>query len=131
MTIHQTRTTPSRRVPPAAQQPGPVTLAIRGVRPNSLPSWEMREQQIEDERRALRELRERIASRIEADLAILDALDSDSDLEADYGTCERLGAQIVTIGRSTDDEPSDSGLGDLDGALEQRGNGPFHDTVFA
>lgn len=83
MTTIHTRTAPIAPVPPAAHQPGPVTLAIRGLRPNSLPSWEMRQRQIEDERRALRELRERIAGRIEADIALLDRLDGEADFELD------------------------------------------------
>lgn len=67
--------------PPAARQPGPVTLAIRGLRPNSLPSWRIRHQQIENERRAMAALRARIEGRIEAVLALLDALDGDPDFE--------------------------------------------------
>ena len=81
MTTIHTRTAPSRRVPPAAHQPGPVTLAIRALRPNAILSRDVLEAQQEDERRALRELRERIAGRIEADLAMLDALDGDPDFE--------------------------------------------------
>lgn len=131
MTIHQTRTAPSRRVPPAAHQPGPVTLAIRALRPNTMLSRDALDVQHEDERLALAALKARIADRIEADFALLDALDGDADLEADYGTCEHVAGRIVVLGRSTDDEPSDNGLGDLDGALEQRGRGCFGDTVFA
>jgi hypothetical protein len=67
---------------------GPVTLAIRAARHRANPTSALLAAQHQEERRALRELRERIASRIEADLAILDALGGDPDLEADYTTVE-------------------------------------------
>lgn len=63
MTIHQTRTAPSRRVLPAAQQPGPVTLAIRTIRG------------VDPEREALHALRADIAARIAADLVLPSRLD--------------------------------------------------------
>jgi hypothetical protein len=131
MTTTYTRTAPSRRVLPAAHQPGPVTLAIRGVRPNSLPSWEMREQQIEDERRALRELRKRVANAVTLGIAFLDETGGDPDLEAtgedDEDTHDR--EAVNEDGGDIQDEPhdaeedddQDSGIGDGDGLAEQAG----------
>ena len=46
---------------PAARQPGPVTLAIRDVRPDQPSSWPLLDRQIEEERRAIEALRRRIA----------------------------------------------------------------------
>ena len=63
MTTHQTRTSPFRRVPPAAHQPGPVTVAIRAIRGT------------DPEREALHALRASIAARIAADQALLARLD--------------------------------------------------------
>ncbi|WP_238273396.1 hypothetical protein [Methylobacterium cerastii] len=80
----------------------------------------------------LQALRQRVADRIEADLALLDVLDGDQDLEADYASPERgPGGTIVILGRSTDDEDGDNGCADLDGSLEQHGHGAFNDVVFA
>lgn len=127
-TIH-TRTAPSRRVPPAAPQLGPVTLAIRALRPNPILSRDALDAQHEDERRALRELRERIAGRIEADLALLDALDGDCDLEdgADHEpslcTAEGTGPWPLTgstyAGDDREHDAIEDGLGDWDGLAEQ------------
>ncbi|TXM65794.1 hypothetical protein [Methylobacterium sp. WL120] len=86
----------------------------------------------EADRQRLSALRQRVADRIEFDLALLDALDGDQDLEADYGT-PGFGPEgtIVIFGRSTDDEDGDNGCADLDGSLEQHGHGAFGDPVFA
>ena len=106
----------------AGRQLGPVSLAIRAMR-TADPDLDWQR---------LRALRKRIADRIEADLALLDALDGDQDLEADYAMPEHgPGGTIVILGRSTDDEDGDNGCADLDGALEQHGHGAFNDVVFA
>lgn len=83
----------------------------------------------------IREIREGIANRIEADLAILDAIDGSADLEADYATIEDApGGGFRTVGRSSDDEgdtdreggTDDNGIGDAAGAWEQgHGHDPF------
>jgi hypothetical protein len=52
---------------------GPVTIAITA----------MRSADPDLDRQHLRDLRRRIADRIEADIALLDALDGDTDLEAE------------------------------------------------
>ncbi|WP_246686467.1 MULTISPECIES: hypothetical protein [unclassified Methylobacterium] len=80
----------------------------------------------------LQALRQRVADRIEADLALLDTLDGDPDLDADHMTCERAAdGSLYLLGRSTDDEDGDNSCGDLDGSLEQHGHGAFNDVVFA
>lgn len=58
---------------PRTRQRGPVTVAIAAM-----------QQLVDtDERSRLQALRRAIADRIEADLALLDALDGDPDLDAD------------------------------------------------
>jgi hypothetical protein len=113
MTTTQTRTAPSRRVPPAARQPGPVTLAIRALRPNEAPTWEQRQREIDAEERAtLRALRKRVAQAVSDGIDFLDATGRDPDLDADYTTTERApDGGLHTVGRSTDDEPSLCGIG--------------------
>nr|USU32905.1 hypothetical protein NG677_04180 [Methylobacterium sp. OTU13CASTA1] len=82
MTTTQTRTAPSRRVPPAARQPGPVTLAIRALRPNEAPTWEQRQREIDaEEREAMRALRRRVAKAVSDGIDFLDATGGDPDLE--------------------------------------------------
>lgn len=56
---------------PPGRQSGPVTIAIAA----------MRAADPDLDRQRLHDLRRRIADRIEADLALLDALDGDADLE--------------------------------------------------
>ncbi|MHC2017159.1 hypothetical protein [Methylobacterium sp. CM6247] len=68
--------------------PGPVTLAIRGVRSNELSSWEMRQGQLDDEAKALRDLRRRVANAVEAAIAFLDATGGDPDAEPSLGSTE-------------------------------------------
>jgi len=111
-TIH-TRTAPSRRVPPAARQPGPVTRAIRGMRPNEAPTWEQRQREIDvEEREAMRALRRRVAQAVADGIDFLDATGGDPDLDADYTTTEHApDGGLRTVGRSTDDEPSLCGIG--------------------
>lgn len=96
-------------------QPGPVTLAIRGLRTNEAPSWDVRQAQINaEERAALRDLRRRIKGQIEADLNrvdrcmnVLNLIDGDADVEQDVGEmAEGAGLHGVTL----DDEPSLGGL---------------------
>ncbi|CAA2102002.1 hypothetical protein MBUL_01464 [Methylobacterium bullatum] len=61
--------------------PGPVTLAIRGVRPNERSSSEMRQRQMVEEAKALRDLRRRVANAVEVAIAFLDAAGGDPDFE--------------------------------------------------
>ena len=83
------------------QQPGPVTRAIRNLRPNELSSWELRQRQMEEEAKALRDLRRRVAKAVSVGIAFLDETGGDPDVEAD-----------------DDDEPSlCSAVGDFVGAL--------------
>ena len=70
------------------RQLGPVTRAIRACRETDLADQAITEIQIcldsffaDADRQRVRELRRRIADRIEADLALLDALDGDADRE--------------------------------------------------
>jgi hypothetical protein len=76
---------------------------------------------------ALRKLREAIESRIDADIALLDALDAiNEECEADYAEIlDIAGGEAVFIGRSTDhgmdvsDMPHDVDyLGNFGGAFE-------------
>lgn len=76
------------RLPSA--QVGPVTRALRACRPVDPADQAIADIQIglasffaDADRQRVRELRRRIADRIEADLALLDALDGDTDLEAE------------------------------------------------
>jgi hypothetical protein len=62
------------------RQPGPVTQAIRAMRAADIDTGFPGNQSGFDRQR-VRELRRRIADRIEADIALLDALDGDSDFE--------------------------------------------------
>ena len=76
------------RLPSA--QVGPVTQALRACRPVDPADLAIADIQIglasffaDADRQRVRELRRRIADRIEADLALLDALDGDTDREPD------------------------------------------------
>ena len=56
-------------------QPGPVTLAVRAMRPNEIPTWEVRQAQIDaEERAALRALRARINAQFAAVAALLEGV---------------------------------------------------------
>ncbi|MGU3449709.1 hypothetical protein [Methylobacterium sp. 391_Methyba4] len=97
------------------RQSGPVTVAIAALR-SADPDLD---------RQRLRELRRRIADRIEADLALLDALDGDADLEPSLAACEPiLGGGLMShrdgrvrrfeeqehwAGGATDDREQDAG----------------------
>jgi hypothetical protein len=79
------------------RQPGPVTIPLSAM------------QAADPDRQRIRELRRRIADRIEADIALLDALDGDPDIEQDAGEMpEGAWAQGGVV--SEDDEPSLCGL---------------------
>lgn len=103
----------------SGKQPGPVTLALQAM-------------QAADPDR-IRALRKRIGDRIEADIALLDALSCDDEREADYLYQAHVpGVGIVNIGLSTDHEPSiggddreldaaEDGIADMDGLQEQYG----------
>lgn len=80
---------------------GPVTAAIRAMRADEPATDYTR----------IRELRRAIQDRIEADLALLDALDGDADVEQDAGEMP----ESETFNRNLDDEPS---LGSLYGTAE-------------
>ncbi|MCJ2056600.1 hypothetical protein MKL09_08535 [Methylobacterium sp. J-048] len=105
------------RLPSA--QVGPVTQALRACRPVDPADLAIADIQIglasffaDADRQRVRELRRRIADRIEADLDLLDALDGDADREADYASCEHHpSGGLCTLGRSTDDEESLCGIG--------------------
>lgn len=90
---------------------GPVSAAIRAMRADEPATDYSR----------IRELRRAIADRIEADIALLDALDPFADeREADYGSYAADGCTIV--GYSTDDEDADdNGIADADGLLWVKG----------
>ncbi|WP_246692035.1 MULTISPECIES: hypothetical protein [unclassified Methylobacterium] len=71
-----------------ARQLGPVSRAIRACRETDPADLAIADIQIglasffaDADRQRVRELRRRIADRIEADLALLDALEGDADLE--------------------------------------------------
>lgn len=70
----------------------------------------------------IREIRESIANRIEADLAILDAIDGNPDLED--GADAELNLCGISVGLPSHDDcegGDDNGLGDHDGLDEQVG----------
>ena len=104
------------------RQSGPVTQAIRAMRAaEPLPPADAVIEAIREgliryfveeggaDRERVRDLRRRIADRIEADLALLDALDGDTDIEQDVGEMpEGVWAQGGVV--SEDDEPSLCGL---------------------
>ena len=93
------------------RQSGPVTQAIRAMRAaEPLPPADAAIEAIREgliryfveedspDRQRVRELRRRIADRIEADLALLDALDGDPDVEPSLGAPE----PIITSGWGRD-----------------------------
>lgn len=117
MAIH-TSTAPARageRARSLKPQVGPITQAIRTMRKaeriddavQALAALRQRDPAI-DGIPALRDLRSALADRIEADLALLDALDGDPDIEQDAGEMP----ESETFNRNLDDEPS---LGSLYG----------------
>jgi hypothetical protein len=72
----------------------------------------------ETERERVRALRKRIADRIEADLALLDMLTGDADLEDEN---EHGGDVQDEPHDEEEDDDRDSGCGDPAGAFEQYG----------
>lgn len=112
MAIH-TSTPPARggeRARSPKPQTGPVTQAIRSMRKaeriddavQALAALRQRDPAIESIP-ALRELRSALADRIEADIALLDALDPFSDeREADFAAYAKDG--LTTVGFSSDME---------------------------
>lgn len=78
----------------SSAQRGPVTIALAA----------MRAADPDLERHRIRDLRRRIAERIEADIALLDTLDGDCDLED---------------GHDAEGLTDDNGLGDTDAFAEQ------------
>ncbi len=116
------------------RQPGPVTQAIRAMRaaeplpPTDAAIEAIREgliryfvEEDEADRQHVRELRRRIADRIEADLALLDALDGDPEVEPSLGSPEPFIPQGYGFGYcplsdqthwaygNTDDQEHDAG----------------------
>ena len=91
---------------------GPVSAAIRAMRADEPATDYAR----------IRELRRAIADRIEADIALLDALDPFADeREADYADYAQDG--VTVVGYSTDDEGTDdNGVADDGGAQWVRGS---------
>lgn len=134
---------PRQGARPVAKQLGPVTRAIRALRPNEAPTWEVRQALIDaEEREALRALRKRIKAQIDSDLArvdrclnALDLIDGDADIEQDAGE----EAEAAPGYRNLDDEPSlcgltaDSGSKFLCGGLDDgevcHGDEPEHDEA--
>ena len=133
MSYHYLRAPRPAASPPAARQPGPVTMALRAMQ-SGIP---------ETERERVRALRRRIADRIEADIALLDMLSGDPDLEpylsapedaatsrfGRYGSQEAWGAgssddredDAGDNGEPEEDDDQDAGCGDREGASEQYG----------
>lgn len=97
---------------------GPVTAAIRAMRADEPATDYAR----------IRQLRRAIEERIEADIALLDLIDSDPDLEdgfdAEPGLCG-VGAHVFrgNLPACDDDreDGDDTGIGDTGGLAEQRG----------
>ena len=95
-------------------QIGPVTQAIRTMRKaeriddavQALAALRKHDPEI-DSIPALRDLRSALADRIEADIALLDALDGDADIEQDAGEMP----EAETFNGNLDDEPSLGSLG--------------------
>ncbi|WP_267421828.1 hypothetical protein [Methylobacterium sp. GC_Met_2] len=140
---HSTRTPllpPSRSAPPLlgqglGRQSGPVTQAIRAMRAaEPLPPVDAAIEAIREgliryfveedsaDRQRVRELRRQIADRIEADLALLDALDPDTDLE-DSGDVEPslcgLSVSRPSYGGDDREYGDDNGIADWGGEVEQ------------
>lgn len=140
---HSTRTPLLRPVgsaPPLlgqglGRQPGPVTQAIRAMRAaEPLPSADAAIEAIREgliryfveedgaDHQRVRELRRRIADRIEADLALLDALDEDPDIE-DGGDAEPslcgLSVTWPSHGGADGEAGDDNGIADSGGEYEQ------------
>ena len=86
------------------RQPGPVTIAIAAM------------QAADPDRQRIRELRRRIADRIEADLALLDALDGDPDSEPSLGAPE----PIIPVGYGQVRCPATDQANWADGAADDR-----------
>jgi hypothetical protein len=116
-----TSTAPARageRARSPKSQIGPVTAAIRTMRKaeriddavQALAALRQCDPEI-DSIPALRDLRTALADRIEADIALLDALCGDADIEQDAGEMP----ESETFNRNLDDEPS---LGSLYGTAE-------------
>jgi hypothetical protein len=117
----QTYTRPRRAaVSPAAV--GPVTRAIRGLRPNEMPSWEIREAEMRRQEAAdLLALRRRVAKAVAQGIDFLDATGGDPEME-DTGEDDEdtNDAEAVNEDRDDcDDEPSDNGIADTGGMYEQ------------
>lgn len=90
---------------------GPVSAAIRAMRADEPATDYAR----------IRELRRAISDRIEADIALLDALTPDADLEPSLGACDRIDQTAWAVGDGSDREAGDdNGLADDDGWHEQR-----------
>ncbi|AWI89219.1 hypothetical protein C0214_13690 [Methylobacterium sp. DM1] len=97
---------------------GPVPAAIRAMRADE-PATDYS---------SIRELRRAIADRIEADIALLDALTPDANLEPYLSTCDRIDQTAWAFGDGSNREAGDdNGLADDDGWHEQR----FRDVLVA
>ena len=109
MAIH-TSTAPARageRARSPKSQIGPVTQALRVMLA------------ADPDQPRIRELRRSIADRIEADIALLDALDPFADeREADYASYAADGLTIVGY-ESCAEGTDDHGIADFDGMMEQ------------
>ncbi|MCJ2065054.1 hypothetical protein MKK63_20405 [Methylobacterium sp. J-088] len=121
----------------SGRQPGPVTQAIRAMRAaEPLPPTDVAIEAIREgliryfveadsaDRQRVRDLRRRISDRIEADLALLDALSPDP--EAELTALERVGRGFewsgyddAEDGHDAEGLTDDSGIVDHDAAVEQ------------
>ncbi|WP_232631390.1 hypothetical protein [Methylobacterium sp. Leaf118] len=130
---HSTRTPLLRSG--SGRQPGPVTLAIRTMRKaeriddavQALAALRQRDPAIDNVPR-LCALRSALADRIEADIALLDALAPDADFEPSLGSLggmasvERMPQTMWAIGGTEDREDGDdNGIADDGGRQEQSG----------
>lgn len=105
MTIHNLLP-PVRLIAPG----GPVSAAIRAIRADEPASDYTR----------IRELRRAISDRIEADLALLDAIDGDPDFEPWLSSRDMIDQTGGYVGDGSDREDGDdNGIADDDGMWEQ------------
>ncbi|TXN27142.1 hypothetical protein [Methylobacterium sp. WL19] len=84
-----------------------MTIAIRELRSNELPSWEIREAEMRRQEAAdLRALRRRVAKAVTTGIAFLDETGGDCDVEEDAGEMAETDSRYGNL----DDEPSLCGV---------------------
>jgi hypothetical protein len=96
------------------RQPGPVILAIRAMRTADVNAGKVG---IADpDRQRVRELRRQITDRIEADIAVLGALDGDPDFEPNLAGSEPYSWQSGRFwAQGATDNRENAGCADCDG----------------